>query len=190
MHATLVRNPYFRRVVARGPPRRLPRPHRASETSSAMRRGSPRSNTAPPTTSGTGSSPTAWPKPKHSSPASCTSLPPAAPVRFSSTPGRPPSPTCGFAKPSTTRSTAPRWRRCSATDSQPACQILPVGLPGYRPYCPYTIDPNPAGTWHGPDLARAERLIASLGHPRDAHHDLEPRRTRPCARRSISGLTP
>ncbi len=48
-------------------------------------------------------------------------------------------------------------------DSQPACQVLPVGLPGYRPYCPYTSDPNPAGTWNGPDLARAERLIQASG---------------------------
>jgi peptide/nickel transport system substrate-binding protein len=48
-------------------------------------------------------------------------------------------------------------------DSQPACQILPLGLPGYRRYCPYTIDPNPAGVWYGPDLARAERLIEASG---------------------------
>jgi peptide/nickel transport system substrate-binding protein len=48
-------------------------------------------------------------------------------------------------------------------DSQPACQILPVGLPGYRRYCPYTIDPNRAGVWYGPDLARAERLIEASG---------------------------
>ena len=46
-------------------------------------------------------------------------------------------------------------------NSQPACQILPVGLPGHRPYCPYTIDPNSGGSWHAPDLARAERLIAA-----------------------------
>ncbi len=45
--------------------------------------------------------------------------------------------------------------------SQPACQILPVGLPGYRRYCPYTIDPNPAGIWHAPNLAKAEHLIAA-----------------------------
>jgi YVTN family beta-propeller protein len=44
-------------------------------------------------------------------------------------------------------------------DSQPACQILPPGLPGYRPYCPYTIAPNPAGAWHAPDLSQAKRLI-------------------------------
>jgi peptide/nickel transport system substrate-binding protein len=48
-------------------------------------------------------------------------------------------------------------------DTQPACQILTVGLPGYRRYCPYTIDPNPAGAWQAPDLARAERLIAASG---------------------------
>jgi peptide/nickel transport system substrate-binding protein len=48
-------------------------------------------------------------------------------------------------------------------DSRPACQILPVGLPGYRPYCPYTIDPNPAGRWQAPDLAQAKRLIAASG---------------------------
>jgi peptide/nickel transport system substrate-binding protein len=47
--------------------------------------------------------------------------------------------------------------------TQPTCQILGVGLPGYRPYCPYTTDPNPAGTWHAPNLARAERLIAASG---------------------------
>ena len=47
--------------------------------------------------------------------------------------------------------------------SQPACQILPAGLPGYRRYCPYTITPNPAGAWHAPNLAQAERLIAASG---------------------------
>jgi peptide/nickel transport system substrate-binding protein len=44
-------------------------------------------------------------------------------------------------------------------DSQPACQILPVGLPGYRRYCPYTTDPGPAGIWHAPNLPEAEHLI-------------------------------
>jgi peptide/nickel transport system substrate-binding protein len=46
-------------------------------------------------------------------------------------------------------------------DSQPACQILPIGLPGYRRHCPYTIDLSPGGAWHAPDLAQAQRLIAS-----------------------------
>ncbi len=48
-------------------------------------------------------------------------------------------------------------------ESQPACQILPVGLPGYRRYCPYTVGPNPEGAWHAPDLAQAKRLIAASG---------------------------
>ena len=48
-------------------------------------------------------------------------------------------------------------------DSQPACQILPVGLPGHRPYCPYTTDPNRAGAWHAPNLTKAKRLIAASG---------------------------
>ena len=63
-------------------------------------------------------------------------------------------------------------------DSQPACQILPVGLPGYRRYCPYTIDPNPAGVWHGPNLAKAERLIAASHTRGTPDHDLEPRRVK------------
>jgi YVTN family beta-propeller protein len=45
--------------------------------------------------------------------------------------------------------------------SHPSCQALPPYFPGYRPYCPYTLDPNPAGVWHAPNLQRAERLIAA-----------------------------
>ena len=44
--------------------------------------------------------------------------------------------------------------------ARPTCQILPPTLPGYRPYCPYTINPS-AGIWIGPDLARARRLVAA-----------------------------
>jgi peptide/nickel transport system substrate-binding protein len=43
------------------------------------------------------------------------------------------------------------------------CQMLPPNLPGYEPYCPYTLDPNPAGTWTAPDIARATRLVARSG---------------------------
>jgi YVTN family beta-propeller protein len=35
----------------------------------------------------------------------------------------------------------------------PACQILPPGIPGYRPYCPFTANPDSSGAWTGPDLA-------------------------------------
>jgi YVTN family beta-propeller protein len=47
--------------------------------------------------------------------------------------------------------------------AQPTCQMLPPNLPGYEPYCPYTLDPNPAGTWTAPDVARATRLVARSG---------------------------
>jgi peptide/nickel transport system substrate-binding protein len=38
-------------------------------------------------------------------------------------------------------------------------------MPGYRPYCPYTANPRPNGTWAGPNLAEAEQLI-SVSHTR------------------------
>jgi peptide/nickel transport system substrate-binding protein len=41
--------------------------------------------------------------------------------------------------------------------ARPTCQVLPPTVPGYRPYCPYTLDPA-AGIWSAPDLARARRL--------------------------------
>jgi YVTN family beta-propeller protein len=42
---------------------------------------------------------------------------------------------------------------------QPTCQILPPTMPGYRPYCPYTILPSPSGAWTAPDFALAQRLV-------------------------------
>lgn len=44
-----------------------------------------------------------------------------------------------------------------------SCQILPPNFDGYRRNCPYTTDPNQAGTWTGPDLARARRLVRESG---------------------------
>ena len=45
------------------------------------------------------------------------------------------------------------------------CQILPPNFPGYEPYCPYTADPAPggAGPWKAPDLAAAQKLVATSG---------------------------
>jgi peptide/nickel transport system substrate-binding protein len=43
------------------------------------------------------------------------------------------------------------------------CQILPPTMPGYRPYCPYTILPGPGGDWTAPDLATARRLVQDSG---------------------------
>jgi peptide/nickel transport system substrate-binding protein len=42
----------------------------------------------------------------------------------------------------------------------PTCQILPPGFPGYRPYCPYTLNPA-SGHWSAPDLAKARALVAA-----------------------------
>jgi len=51
----------------------------------------------------------------------------------------------------------------SSLTAPPTCQVLPPTLPGYRPYCPYTLDPGPSGLWTAPDFARAERLVARSG---------------------------
>jgi YVTN family beta-propeller protein len=47
--------------------------------------------------------------------------------------------------------------------AQPTCQLLPPPVSGYRPYCPYTLGRNPAGTWTAPDLAKAKALVAASG---------------------------
>jgi peptide/nickel transport system substrate-binding protein len=43
----------------------------------------------------------------------------------------------------------------------PSCQILPPGMAGYQPYCPYTKDPG--ATWTAPDLERAKTLVEESG---------------------------
>ena len=43
------------------------------------------------------------------------------------------------------------------------CQVITPGLPGYRRYCPYTLHPRPDGSYTGPDLARARRLVRGSG---------------------------
>ena len=45
--------------------------------------------------------------------------------------------------------------------AQPTCQLLPPGLAGYRPYCPFTLHPASSGVWSGPDVTRARRLVAA-----------------------------
>jgi YVTN family beta-propeller protein len=47
--------------------------------------------------------------------------------------------------------------------AQPTCQVLPPTMPGYHPYCPYTIQPGPGGAWTAPDFARAEQLARASG---------------------------
>jgi peptide/nickel transport system substrate-binding protein len=46
---------------------------------------------------------------------------------------------------------------------RPTCQLLPPGVPGYRRYCPYTVDVRGHGRPGAPDLARAKRLVAASG---------------------------
>jgi peptide/nickel transport system substrate-binding protein len=46
---------------------------------------------------------------------------------------------------------------------EPTCQILPPEFPGFRRYCPYTVDPSAGGRWKAPDLDRARRLVAASG---------------------------
>jgi peptide/nickel transport system substrate-binding protein len=47
--------------------------------------------------------------------------------------------------------------------AQPTCQVLAPTLPGYRPYCPYTLNPGSSGVWSAPDFAKAQRLVARSG---------------------------
>jgi ABC-type transport system substrate-binding protein len=44
-----------------------------------------------------------------------------------------------------------------------ACQLLPAGWPGHRPYCPWTAEPDPGGRWKGADLDRARELVDASG---------------------------
>lgn len=47
--------------------------------------------------------------------------------------------------------------------AQPTCQLVPPTVPGYAPYCPYTIAPDSSGDWKAPDLAKARSQIAASG---------------------------
>jgi peptide/nickel transport system substrate-binding protein len=47
--------------------------------------------------------------------------------------------------------------------AQVTCQLLPPTVPGYRPYCPYTLRPDASGAWHAPDVATAQRLVQQSG---------------------------
>jgi peptide/nickel transport system substrate-binding protein len=46
---------------------------------------------------------------------------------------------------------------------EPTCQILPLGFPGYAPYCPYGVGNAPDKGWIAPNLERARELVASSG---------------------------
>ncbi len=59
------------------------------------------------------------------------------------------------------------------------CQILPVGTPGYAPYCAYTQ--RPGGVWNAPDLVRARQLVARSGTRGDKVVVWAPAHQRPAA---------
>ena len=50
---------------------------------------------------------------------------------------------------------------------QPTCQVLPLGFPGYAPYCPHTAPPTATGRWTAPDMEQARRLVAASGRAGD-----------------------
>jgi ABC-type transport system substrate-binding protein/class 3 adenylate cyclase len=50
-----------------------------------------------------------------------------------------------------------------ASATEPTCQVLPPGMFGYAPYCPYTRGRPAGGTWAGADLPRARKLVAESG---------------------------
>jgi peptide/nickel transport system substrate-binding protein len=43
----------------------------------------------------------------------------------------------------------------------PLCQLLPAGMPGYVPYCPFSKPPGPR--WVAPDLEQARALVRASG---------------------------
>jgi len=58
-----------------------------------------------------------------------------------------------------------------AAVATPLCQPLPPDFPGYRRYCPYTVNPRGDGKWTGPDLVAAQRLVSASG-TRGSHIDV------------------
>jgi peptide/nickel transport system substrate-binding protein len=53
--------------------------------------------------------------------------------------------------------------RGGSLQAQATCQVLLPNTQGYRPYCPYTLDPNPGGTWTAPNVDEARRLVQASG---------------------------
>jgi ABC-type transport system substrate-binding protein len=48
-------------------------------------------------------------------------------------------------------------------DAVITCQFLPPTMPGYRSYCPYTVNPDEFGHWSGPDVVEGQRLADASG---------------------------
>jgi YVTN family beta-propeller protein len=50
-----------------------------------------------------------------------------------------------------------------ADQAAATCQVLPSNYPGYKRYCPYTLDPDELGRWRAPDMKAARRLVRESG---------------------------
>ena len=146
----------FHGVVRGGPTGRLPGRDRLPAGTSAGRSGSPGGDrTGRPGAvgrrSGRGQT-TGRPAPG----AGAHRKPSRRPSSSSSTPARPRSTTSGCGvrsiSPSTGSDSAALY---GAGLARPTCQIIPPTTTGYRPYCPYTVDPDAAGTVARPGPARA-----------------------------------
>jgi ABC-type transport system substrate-binding protein/class 3 adenylate cyclase len=46
------------------------------------------------------------------------------------------------------------------TNATVSCQVLPLDVPGHRPFCPYTLQPDATGNWTAPNSPKADRLVA------------------------------
>ena len=145
---------------------------------------------APPTTCSTGCRLTAWPRRKHSSPSQLYITPTSSTWSLILNTRTAPFTDLRVRQAINYAVDRAKIAALLGGSSQPACQILPVGLPGYRRYCPYTIDPNPAGIWHAPNLAQAEHLIAASHTGGTPITIWNLGRARPRTGRSLPGLTP
>ncbi len=45
----------------------------------------------------------------------------------------------------------------------PTCQVIPPSVPGYHPYCPYTLSSSRAGIWTASNFAKAAALVRDSG---------------------------
>jgi YVTN family beta-propeller protein len=43
--------------------------------------------------------------------------------------------------------------------AESSCQILPPNINGYQRYCPYSVDRDSTDAYHGPDVAKAQKLV-------------------------------
>ena len=73
-----------------------------------------------------------------------------------------------------------------SAEATQSCQLLPPGMPAYRPYCPYTVNPQSDGAYHGSRPPCRAGTRRRLRHDRDASHGVgHSRRQRPRSQRIL-----